>query len=29
MRSTWAKTSKVELSQTTMADDIKSRGGTW
>ena len=29
MRKTWAKTSKVEFNQTTMADDIKSRGGTW
>ena len=29
MRATWAKTSKIELSQTTIADDIKSRGGTW
>ena len=29
MRNTWSGTTKVEFSQTTMEQDIKSRGGTW
>ena len=28
MRTTWSGTTKVELSQTTIGEDIKSRGGT-
>tara|TARA_R100000808_G_C2147729_1_gene155750 strand:+ start:1982 stop:2176 length:195 start_codon:yes stop_codon:yes gene_type:complete len=27
MRTTWSGQTKVEFNQTTMADDIKSRGG--
>ena len=29
MRTTWSGQTKVEFNQTTMADDIRSRGGEW
>ena len=29
MRTTWSGQTQVEFNQTTMADDIKSKGGEW
>lgn len=29
MRTTWSSQTQVEFNQTTMADDIRSRGGEW